>query len=94
MPLMPKELREVIMGLSDEERKVFEYFIQSISVGTMAALKELKLLYKIENPKDVIRKLIDKGLLEQGHGCYSLSRELREKIAEIIVGASRRPSPL
>ena len=79
------ELRNKLSSLSPEEIKVMEYFIQNISVGTILALKELKTLYRIEDPKSVIRKLIEKGLIEQGRGCYSLAKSLREALLSMFL---------
>ncbi|MEM0027223.1 MAG: hypothetical protein QXT53_03815 [Ignisphaera sp.] len=79
------DLKKKILSLSVEEIKVLEYFIQNISVGTLVAIRELKFLYRINDPKAVIRKLIEKGLIEQGYGCYSLSKTLREVLYSIIV---------
>ncbi|MEM1645794.1 MAG: hypothetical protein QXL96_08020 [Ignisphaera sp.] len=79
-----KKLYEIIQGLSEEEKKVLRYFIQNISVGGIIALRELKALYKVQDPKTVIRNLIDKGLLEQGFGCYNLAKSLREALFKLI----------
>lgn len=81
-----RKLYEIIQGLSEEERKVLKYFIQNISVGSIIALRELKALYKVQDPKVVIRNLIDKGLLEQGFGCYNLAKSLREALFKLIQG--------
>ncbi len=78
-----EELRKKIASLSDEERKVFEYFLTNISVGSIVALRELSTLYKIKNPKEIILRLVEKGLLEQGSGCYSLSQVIRDLLLRI-----------
>lgn len=79
-----KDLVQVIQNLGEDEKKVLEYFLQNVSVGVIISVRELKALYKIDDPRVVIRKLIDKGLIEQGYGCYSLSRPLREALFMII----------
>ncbi len=74
----PEEIEKVRRVLNAEERKVFDYFLQHISVGEIIALRELKLRYGIEDPLSVIVKLIDKGYIERGEGCYNLARKYRE----------------
>ncbi len=74
----PEEIERARRELSVEERKVFDYFLQHISVGEIIALRELKLRYGIEDPLSVIVKLIDKGYIERGEGCYNLARKYRE----------------
>ncbi len=83
--LSNKEITDKINSLNDEEKKVFEYFLQNISVGTIIAIRELKAFYKVEDPKSIIRRLIDLGLLEQGHGCYSLSKNVREELLKALL---------
>jgi predicted transcriptional regulator len=61
--------------------------MQNVSVGAIAAIREIKSLYRVEDPKYVIRKLIEKGLLEQGYGNYSLSKSLREVLLSIILAS-------
>jgi DNA-binding MarR family transcriptional regulator len=80
-----EKLKKELENLTQEEIKVLEYFIQNVSVGVIVAIRELKSLYKVEDPKNVIRKLIEKGLLEQGYGNYSLARSLRETLLSIIL---------
>jgi len=70
------------MELSDEEKKVLNYFIKNISVGEIIAEKELR-LEGIKDPRRVIRMLIEKGLLEHKEGCYNLSKDLREEVFRI-----------
>lgn len=84
MSYIDDQLQKIINELSDDEKRVLEYFIQNISVGTIISLRELKALYKIVDPKIVIRNLIDKGLLEQGYGCYNLAKPLREALYLIL----------
>ncbi len=74
----PEEIERARRELGVEERKVFDYFLQHISVGEIIALRELKLRYGIEDPLSVIVKLIDKGYIERGEGCYNLARKYRE----------------
>ncbi|MCI4437435.1 MAG: hypothetical protein JHC33_11570 [Ignisphaera sp.] len=76
-------IKRKLQELSPEELKVMEYFIQNVSVGAILAVRELKMLYRVEDPKSIIRRLIDKGLLEQGYGCFSLSRPLREALFQV-----------
>lgn len=87
---LSREFIDKIESLGDEERKVFEYFLSNISVGALIAIRELKAFYNIEDPKSVIRKLVDIGLLEQGYGCYSLSRSIREELLRIALQQVRR----
>jgi ribosome maturation protein Sdo1 len=82
-----EKLKKELENLTQEEIKVLEYFIQNVSVGVIVAVRELKSLYKVEDPKNVIRKLIEKGLLEQGYGNYSLARSLRETLLSIILAS-------
>ncbi len=65
--------------LSDEERKVLNYFMKHISVGEIIAEKELR-LEGIKDPREVIRKLMEKGLIERGEGCYNLAKNIREEV--------------
>jgi len=83
------DLKKKVLSLSSDEVKVLEYFIQNISVGSLIALRELRFMYKVSDPKFVIRKLVEKGLLEQGYGCYSLSKTLREVLYNIIVSSRK-----
>ncbi len=82
---LDKELAKLIDGLSSEEKKVLEYFLQNISVGGIIAQRELRAFYGIENPRDVIRRLIELGILEQGYGCYNLAKKLREILIKITI---------
>jgi len=68
--------------LSEDERRVMEYFVSNISVGELIVLRELRARYKIREPLRILRSLVEKGLLERGEGCYNLAGELREKIFE------------
>lgn len=72
-------LLERARGLEGDERTVFKYFAESISVGTMRADEDLK-RKGIATPMPIIRKLIAMGLLEEGRECYNLARPLREYV--------------
>ena len=76
------KILRVVKELSYEERKVLEYMIHNPSVGEIIAIRELRSLYKIENPELVLAKLIELGLVERGLACYNLSRTLRKLIKE------------
>uniref|UniRef100_A0A7C4FFX7 Uncharacterized protein n=1 Tax=Ignisphaera aggregans TaxID=334771 RepID=A0A7C4FFX7_9CREN len=82
-----EELKSKLENLTLEEVKVLEYFIQNVSVGAIVAVRELKSLYRVEDPKHVIRRLIEKGLLEQGYGNYSLAKSLREALLSILLAS-------
>lgn len=73
-----RDLEEVLRSLDGQERAVFEYFRRNISVGEILAVKELKLLHKLEDPVKVIDSLIRKGVLEKAPGCINLSKRVRE----------------
>lgn len=75
---MSDELERVLSQLDREERVVFEYFKKNLSVGEILAIKELKLVHKIEDPSRVIDSLIKKNLLEKGIGCINLSNRVKE----------------
>jgi hypothetical protein len=87
-PYVDREILKIIQNLSADERKVLKYFLQNISVGIIIAIRELKALHRIQDPKAVIRSLIDKGLLEQGYGCYSLAKHLRKSLFRLIQNRS------
>lgn len=70
------------LDLDEDERKVLNYFIKNISVGEIIAEKELR-LEGVKDPRRIIRKLMDKGLIEHGEGCYNLAKDLREKVFKI-----------
>lgn len=86
-----KRMIDTIQNLSEEERKALKYFMQNISVGAIIAVRELKAFHKIQDPKIVIRRLIDKGLVEQGYGCYNLAKPLREALFSILKSYERNP---
>lgn len=66
--------------LSRGELEVLEYFLKNISVGEITAVKEIRLLYKIEDPVPIIERLLQRGLIERGEGCINLSKRLREAL--------------
>ncbi len=70
------DLRKVLKSLDQESLKVLKYFIKHRSVGELIAIRELRGLYRINDPAKCIGKLIDLGLLERGIGCYNVSRDL------------------
>jgi hypothetical protein len=77
-------LSKIIEELDPQERMVFEYFKKNISVGEILAVKELRLLYKLEDPLKIIDSLIRKGLLEKGVGCINLASSVREMLKRRI----------
>ncbi len=70
------DLRKVLKSLDKESLKVLKYFIRHRSVGELIAIRELRGLYRINDPAKCIGKLIDLGLLERGMGCYNVSKDL------------------
>ncbi len=62
--------------LKGAERVVFNYFMEMVSVGEIRAVKEL-VRKGVDNPVEVIEKLVDKGILERGYDCYNLAAPLR-----------------
>ncbi|GAB6147775.1 PolB1-binding protein PBP2 family protein [Stetteria hydrogenophila] len=69
-------LLEKARRLSRDEKAVFNYFMDNVSVGTIRAVKELK--YKgVSDPMKIIMKLVDEGLLEKGYDCFNLPKPLR-----------------
>jgi len=77
-------LSKIIEELDPQERVVFEYFKKNISVGEILAVKELRLLYKLEDPLKIIESLIRKGLLEKGVGCINLASSVREMLKKRV----------
>lgn len=62
--------------LRGDEIVALRYFIENVSVGTLRA--EMDLSRKgVSEPKRVIEKLVELGLLEKGEYSYSLSLPLR-----------------
>ncbi len=66
--------------LTKAELDVLEYFLRNISVGEIIAVRELRLLYKIDDPGPILEKLIQKNLIERGEGCFNLSKKLLEAL--------------
>jgi DNA-binding MarR family transcriptional regulator len=66
--------------LTKAELDVLEYFLRNISVGEIIAVRELRLLYKIDDPGPILEKLIQKNLIERGEGCFNLSKNLIEAL--------------
>lgn len=62
--------------MSREEKIVFNYFVDNVSVGELRAVKELS-RKGVEDPLKVIMKLVEEGLLEKGYDCYNLVEPLR-----------------
>ncbi len=77
-------LSKIVEELDPQERIVFEYFKKNISVGEILAVKELRLLYKLEDPLKIIDSLIRKGLLEKRVGCINLASSVREMLKRRI----------
>jgi len=77
-----KLLMELIerYDLTEEEAHVLEYFLKNISVGEILAIRELMALYNIKEPFRIILRLIKKGLLVKGLGCYNLSPDIRRSL--------------
>ncbi|GAA5418930.1 PolB1-binding protein PBP2 family protein [Sulfurisphaera tokodaii] len=68
----------MILVVSQEEiEKAEKYFKNVISVGEIIALRELKAI-GINNPEEVISKLMEMGVIEKGEGCYNLVRKRSE----------------
>ncbi len=70
------DLKEILKGLDPELRTVLKYFIRYRSVGELIAIRELRGLYRIEDPAKCIGKLVDLGLIERGMGCYNISKRV------------------
>ena len=68
-------------NLSDEEKRVFKYFLENISVGDLRAIMELE-KKGIKDPRGVIENLILMGLIERGNYCYNLPYPLRIYISK------------
>ncbi|MEM1873556.1 MAG: hypothetical protein QXF57_03085 [Acidilobaceae archaeon] len=73
-------LLDRVKDLSKEEREVLNYFLENISVGSLRAIKELRLAGKVRDPASVIKRLVDMGFLEDAGECYNLAKPLREYI--------------
>jgi predicted transcriptional regulator len=70
-------LLERAKKLTREELIVFKYFIDNISIGTLRTELDLK-RKGISDPRKVVDKLIQLGLVEKGEYSYSLSQPLRK----------------
>lgn len=68
--------------ITNEEKIVIYYFVKNISVGEILALKELRAL-GVKNPSQLIRRLMVKGILEKGEGCYNLAKNIREEVFKL-----------
>jgi len=91
-----------ILKLSKLERLIMEYFIKHVSVGEIIAVFELRdEVKRLKDPElvpefdDVViemeisralARLIEKGFLERGSGCYNLAPHLRAKLIEKFGG--------
>jgi len=82
LSLVMDELSKV--KLTDEELAVLEYFLKNISVGEIIAMNDLKRLVDVEDPEEILRSLIEKGLIERGEGCYNLASNLRRKVIKHV----------
>jgi len=82
------DLRKIIRSLDQESLKVLKYFIRYRSVGELIAIRELRGLYRINDPAKYIGKLVDLGLLERGVGCYNISRDLVKALKSEELGES------
>ncbi|MCS7108009.1 MAG: hypothetical protein NZ911_01230 [Sulfolobales archaeon] len=76
------KFKEVLNSLTKEESITLNYFIRYRSVGELIALKELRALYGIQEPSKIINKLLYKGLIERGIGCYNVSSNLLKTLKE------------
>lgn len=76
------KFKEILNSLTKEESLTLNYFIRYRSVGELIALKELKALYGIQEPSKVINKLVYRGLIERGIGCYSIASNLLKVLKE------------
>ncbi|PMP60126.1 MAG: hypothetical protein C0171_03700 [Caldisphaera sp.] len=74
------KILEKARNLSDEEKKVFRYFLENISVGDLRAVMDLN-RKGIKNSIQIIESLVSNGLLERGNYCYSLPYNLRVYIS-------------
>lgn len=70
------KLNEIVRSLTNEELTVLKYFMKYRSVGELLAIRELKALYGIQEPVRVINRLVDKGLLTRGLGCYNIAQDV------------------
>ena len=66
-------------SLGPAEKAVLNYFIDNLSVGVVRAVKELK-LKGVDDPEEVISRLVELGFLEDKGDCYNLAAPLRELV--------------
>jgi len=69
-------LLDKVRRLSGQERIVFKYFLDEVSVGILRAEAELS-KKGVKDPESIIRRLEELGLLERGRDSVSLARPLR-----------------
>lgn len=78
-----RKLREIMVQMTADELKVFEFVWDNISVGEIVFVRDLERIYGVKSPERVARELRLKGLIERGEGCYNLAswlRPLRKKV--------------
>ena len=68
-------LLEKARGLSGEEKRVLNYFLENLSVGIIRAVEELKRY--VRDPLEVIERLAEQGFLEKKTDCINLAAPLR-----------------
>ncbi|PUA33716.1 MAG: hypothetical protein B7O98_03245 [Zestosphaera tikiterensis] len=71
--------------MDEDQLKTLKYFCRYRSVGDLLAYRELKALYKVKDPVKTIASLVELGLIVKGQGCYSISKDLLEKIRKLGV---------
>ncbi|QKQ99526.1 hypothetical protein GWK48_03170 [Metallosphaera tengchongensis] len=54
-----------------------KYFVTNVSVGEIAAVRDLKAL-GVKEPERVIAELLRMNVIVKGDGCYNLLREKRK----------------
>ena len=74
-------LKIYLNELDRDEITALKYFLYKVSVGEIAAERELELIENIKEPKKAIESLIKKRLLVRGEGCYNLSEKIRELLS-------------
>lgn len=74
-----ENLANIVRNLSNEELVALRYFIKYRSVGEILAIRELR-SSGLKNPSKVLARLISLGLINQGTGCYTISRELLDAV--------------
>ena len=81
MPGLNTWLRRMLRELGAEELEAMVYFLEEVSVGELAAYRDLR-VRGVRDPQAVARSLVEKGFLEKGEGCYNLPRGLRDAMLE------------